>query len=141
MFGRRKVREDNIGVEIEDTTPRFGDDGTMTPSTQSRAMRSRMLRRYTGGFAGFKDLEERMAKKEKLRVEKEEREKTKRRRSENERLARGEEVDLSEKTEEALREDQLGTIQDLLGELGEGEKEEGEKGEEEEEGEKKEAES
>lgn len=90
----------------------------MAPSTQAREMKSRMMRRYTGGFVGFNDLEERM-KIEQEEVWKMEVEKThQKRREENVQLARGEEVDLSERSAESLEEDQLNTIRDILSDLG-----------------------
>lgn len=78
------------------------------------------MRRYTGYFFGFNDLEERMKiEKEQERLDAEARviEAHERRRSENEKLARGEAVDLSDRSAESLQEDQLSTIQDILGDL------------------------
>lgn len=108
-------------LEVEDPSIRFGSDSHMAPSTQAREMKSRMIRRYTGNFVGFNDLEERMrtereqeSKAEEAKVE----EAHQKRREENVQLARGEEVDLSERSAESLEEDQLNTIRDILSDLG-----------------------
>lgn len=122
IFGRRSMSRLPVknDQEVEDSSIRFGSDSHMAPSTQAREMRLRLMRRYTGHFFGFNDLEERMKiEKEQERLEAEARviEAHERRRSENEKLARGEAVDLSGRSAESLQEDQLSTIQDILGDL------------------------
>lgn len=107
-------------LELEDLSIR--SDALVMPTEQKRAMRSRLISRYTGGFSGFKDLEAKIQKeKEKRRLDKEIRIKreNERRREDNARLARGEEVDLSGKSDAEILEDQLNTVRDLLGSLGE----------------------
>lgn len=92
----------------------------MAPSTQAREMRSRLARRYTGEFFGFNDLEERIRiekEQDRLAEEAKVEEAHEKRRNENVQLARGEDVDISERSVGSLQEDQLNTIRDILVDL------------------------
>lgn len=83
-------------------------------------MKSRLARRYTGDFFGFKDLEERMRierEQNRLAEEAKVEEGHEKRRQENVQLARGEDVDISGRSVELLQEDQLSTIRDILVDL------------------------
>lgn len=122
IFGKRSMSRLPVknDLEVEDPSVRFGSDSHMAPSTQAREMKSRMMRRYTGDFVGFNDLEERMKieREQDRKIEEAKAEEIhQKRREENVQLARGEEVDLSGRSAESLEEDQLSTIRDILSDL------------------------